>query len=64
MWHHIPRLLKPRQRLRVEDLQIDDGDWAQEDAAKAEVLKQRFFPPGPTSQAFQHLTSQRSLEVT
>ena len=64
MWQHIPRLLKPRQRLRVEDLQMDDGDWAQEDAAKAEVLKRRFFPPGPTSQAFQQLTSQRSIEVT
>ena len=37
-----------------------DGEWAHEDATKAEVLKQRFFPPSPSSQNFQHLTSQRS----
>ena len=40
MWQHIPRLLKPRQRLRVEDLRMADGEWAHEDATKAEVLKQ------------------------
>ena len=64
MWQHIPRIMKPRQRLRVDELRMDDGEWAQEDAAKAEVLKRRFFPPSPASQAFQHLTSQRSSEVT
>ena len=63
MWQHIPRIVKPRQRLKVEDLRTANDGWALEDATKAEILHQRFFPSGQDSQVFRTQTSQRSSEV-
>ena len=63
MWKHILRIVKPRQRLRVEGLHTADDGWAMEEATKAEILHQRFFPSGQDSQVFRTQTSQRSNEV-
>ena len=39
MWRHIPRIVKPRQRLRVKDLCTANDEWAMEDAEKADILR-------------------------
>ena len=63
MWRHIPRIMKPRQRLRVKDLHTADGGWAMEDAAKADILQQRFFPSGRDSHEFQTHSSERRSQL-
>jgi ribonuclease HI len=63
MWPSLQRILKPRQRLQVADLHVDEDQWAVEDSDKAEVLRARFFPEPPTSQAFQEATVSRKREV-
>ena len=59
LWSHIRRIVKPHQRLHVEDLHSHNGEWVTEDAAKAEVLANRFFPPRPPSALFQALSDRR-----
>ena len=63
MWHHLPRLLRPRHRLHVEDLQLPTGEWAIEEETKADILASRFFPPGKASDSFRSATASRRFEV-
>ena len=63
MWTSIQRILKPYQRLQVADLGPVDGVWATEDAEKAKVLAQRFFPAGPPTPEFQSSSARRRQEV-
>ena len=59
LWSHVRRIVKPHQRLHVEDLRSPQGDWVTEDAEKAKVLAHRFFPAGPQSASFQALSHRR-----
>ena len=63
MWTSVQRILKPYQRLQVADLGRSDGAWTTEDAGKADVLAQRFFPAGPSTPDFQHRSERRRREV-
>ncbi|CAD7699049.1 unnamed protein product, partial [Ostreobium quekettii] len=63
MWPALQRILKPRRRIQVADLQTGEEQWAVEDTAKASVLKARFFPEAPSSQEFCDLTETRRREV-
>lgn len=46
MWRHILYIVKPQQRLRIENLYMADDGWALEDASKAEILHRQCFPSG------------------
>ena len=35
LWSHVRRIVKPHQRLHVEDLCSPQGEWVTEDAGKA-----------------------------
>ena len=59
LWSHVRQIIKPHQRLHVEDLRSPQGEWVTEDAEKAEVLANRFFPKGPQSASFQALSHRR-----
>ena len=63
MWTSVQRILKPYQRLQVEDLGPFDGKWTTDDAGKADVLAQRFFPAGPSTREFQQRSESRRQEV-
>ena len=63
MWTSVQRILKPYQRLQVEDLGPFDGKWTTDDAGKADVLAQRFFPAGPSTCEFQQRSERRRQEV-
>ncbi|MCG8453615.1 MAG: hypothetical protein MI717_10590, partial [Spirochaetales bacterium] len=63
LWSHVRRMVKPHQRLHVEDLRSPQGEWVTEDAEKAEVLAHRFFPFGPQSASFQALTQRRREDI-
>ncbi|CAD7700019.1 unnamed protein product [Ostreobium quekettii] len=57
------RILKPRRRIQVADLQTDEEQWAVEDSDKASVLQARFFPRAPSSQEFRDRTATRRAEI-
>ena len=63
LWNHVRRIVKPHQRLHVEDLRSHNGEWVTEDAAKAAVLAHRFFPPGPQLASFQALSDRRREDI-
>ena len=63
MWTSIQRILKPYQRLQVEDLGPFDGAWTTDDTGKADVLAQRFFPVGPSTHEFHQCSERRRQEV-
>ena len=63
LWSHVRRIIKPHQRLHVEDLRSPQGDWVTEDAGKAEVLAHKFFPEGPQSASFQALSHRRHIAI-
>ena len=57
------RIVKPHQRLHVEDLHSPQGEWVTEDADKVAVLAHWFFPSGPQSASFQVLTQRRRVDI-
>ena len=64
MWPSIQRLVKPRQRLWVEDLQTSPSTMASSVTEKAEILASRFFPAPGRSPEFRQGTIARHREVT
>ena len=63
MWPALQRILKPRRRLQVADLQTGDDQWAVDDHDKANMLQTRFFPEAPATQVFRDMTEMRRREV-
>ena len=63
LWTSVQRILKPYQRLQVEDLGPFEGRSTTDDAGKANVLVQRFFPAGPSTHEFQRRSERRRQEV-
>ena len=63
MWTSVRRILKPYQRLQVEDLGPVDGVWTTDDAGKADLLARRFFPDGPSTRESQQRSDRRHREV-
>ena len=63
MWPALQRILKPRRRIQVADLQTRDDQWAVEDHDKANLLRTRFFPEAPATQDFRDMTEIRKQEV-
>ena len=59
LWSHVCPIIKPHQRLHIEDLRSPQGDWVTKDSGKEEVLAHKFFPEGQQSVSFQALSHRR-----
>ena len=63
VWPSVQRILRPRSRLHVEDLEGPNDTWVSDDAGKARLLATRFFPSMLASESFQKRTSERREAV-